>query len=221
MGWYRSPGFRGLAIAASDGIIGTAGVLQGFAGAGASSSTLLVASISALVAGSAAGFGSKYAELAADRDAERAVIADEERDLHEDSSDELAELTAHFEERGVERDLARATAEQMFAHDALAAQLETEHGITARTGAAGPYPGALATALAFAVGSALPLAILLAYPAAWETWAVFIAVLISLAITSVLIAISARTSVPRALARTLTLGAATMALSYLAGVLVF
>src|SRR6185503_3126082 len=147
MGWYRSPGFRGLAIAASDGIIGTAGVLQGFAGAGASSSTLLVASISALVAGSAAGFGSKYAELAADRDAERAVIADEERDLHEDSSDELAELTAHFEERGVERDLARATAEQMFAHDALAAQLETEHGITARTGAAGPYLGALATAL--------------------------------------------------------------------------
>ena len=43
MGWYRSPVFRGLAVAASDGIIGTAGVLQGFAGAGASSTTLLIA----------------------------------------------------------------------------------------------------------------------------------------------------------------------------------
>jgi VIT1/CCC1 family predicted Fe2+/Mn2+ transporter len=221
MGWYRSAGFRGLAVAATDGIIGTAGVLQGFAGAGASSSTLLVASISALVAGSAAGFGSKYAELAAERDAERAVIADETKDLHEDSSDELAELAAHFEERGVEPRLARSTAEQMFAHDALAAQLETEHGIIEPTSAAKPYLGALATALAFAAGSALPLAILLAYPAAWESWAVFVAVLISLAIASVLIAVSARTSVPRALGRTLTIGAATMGLSYLAGVIVF
>ena len=184
MGWYRSPGFRGLAVAATDGIIGTAGVLQGFAGAGASSSTLLVASISALVAGSAAGFGSKYAELAAERDAERAVIADETKDLHEDSSDELAELTAHFEDRGVEPGLARSTAEQMFAHDALAAQLETEHGITEPTGPAEQYLGAFATALAFAAGSALPLGILLAYPAAWESWAVFVAVLISLVITS-------------------------------------
>jgi VIT1/CCC1 family predicted Fe2+/Mn2+ transporter len=221
LGWYRSPGFRSLAVATTDGIIGTAGVLQGFAGAGASSSTLLVASISALVAGSAAGFGSKYAELAAERDAERAVIADETKDLHDDSSDELAELTAHFAERGVEPELARATAEQMFAHDALAAQLETEHGITERTRASGPYVGALAAALAFAVGSALPLGILLVYPAAWESWAVFVAVLISLAIASVLIAISARTSVPRALGRTLTIGAATMGLSYLAGVIVF
>jgi VIT1/CCC1 family predicted Fe2+/Mn2+ transporter len=160
-------------------------------------------------------------ELAAERDAERAVIADEERDLREESSDDLADPADHFEERGVERELARATAEQMFAHDALAAQLETEHGITAPTRAAELFLGALAAALAFAVGSALPLCILLAYPAAWESWAVFIAVLLSLAITSVLIAISARTSVPRALGRTLTIGAATMALSYLAGVIVF
>ena len=65
------------------------------------------------------------------------------------------------------------------------------------------------------------LAILLAYPAAWETWAVFIAVLLSLAVTSVLISISAGTSVPRALARTLTIGAVTMALSFAAGVIVF
>jgi VIT1/CCC1 family predicted Fe2+/Mn2+ transporter len=221
VGWYRSPGFRGLAVAASDGIIGTAGVLQGFAGAGASSTTLLIASMSALVAGSAAEFGSKYAELAADRDAERALIAEEERDLREDASDELADLTAHFEERGVERELARRTAEQMFAHDPLAAQLEVEHGITGRTSAVQLYVGAFGTALAFAVGSTLPLAILLAYPAAWETWAVFIAVLLSLAVTSVLISISAGTSVPRALARTLTIGAVTMALSFAAGVIVF
>ncbi|HEY1105734.1 MAG TPA: VIT1/CCC1 transporter family protein, partial [Agromyces sp.] len=84
-----------------------------------------------------------------------------------------------------------------------------------------PLAGGAMNALALASGSALPLLILLAYPAAWESWAVFVAVLVSLAVTSMLVAVSARTSVPRALTRTIGIGAATMLLSYLAGVLIF
>ena len=109
----------------------------------------------------------------------------------------------------------------MHRHDPLAAHLETEHGITAPMPPLEPILGAASNALALVSGSALPLLILLAYPAAWESWAVFVAVLISLAVTSILIAVSARTSVPRALRRTIGIGAATMLLSYLAGVLIF
>ena len=221
MRWYRSDAARDFAVAANDGIIGTAGVLLGFAGAGASSTTLLVASLSALVAGSVAGFGAKYAELAAERDAERALIAETERDLSEDARDDLDDLAAHFVERGVDRDLAKDVARQMHAHDAVGAQLEAEHGIDEPMPRSRPVLGALAAAAALATGSLLPLLMLLAYPAAWEEWAVATATLISLAVTSVLIALSARTSVPRALRRTISIGVATMGLSYLVGLVVF
>lgn len=221
MSWFRRESFRDFAVAANDGIIGTAGVLQGFAGAGASSRTLLVASISALVAASVAGFGAKYAELAAARDAELALIADEQRGLAEGDADELAELAGHFVQRGVPLDLAREVAERLHEHDPLAAQLELEHHIDEPMPAWRPTVGALWNALAVAAGAALPLAILLLYPAAWESWALFVAVLLSLSATSLLIAASARTPVLRALLRTVLIGVSTMALSYLAGVLVF
>lgn len=221
MRWYRTDAARDFAVAANDGIISTAGVLLGFAGAGASSTTLLVAALSALVAGSVAGFGAKYAELAAQRDTEQALIAETERDISEDASDDLADLAEHFVERGVPPELARDVAERMHAHDAVGAQLEAEHGIDDPMPASRPVLGALANAAALATGSLLPLIMLLAYPAAWEEWAVAVATLISLAVTSVLIALSARTSVPRALRRTIGIGVATMGLSFLVGLVVF
>jgi VIT1/CCC1 family predicted Fe2+/Mn2+ transporter len=221
MRWYRSDAARDFAVAANDGIIGTAGVLLGFAGAGAASGTLLVASLSALVAGSVAGFGAKYAELAAERDAERALIAETEKDIGEDASDDLEDLAAHFVERGVPHDLAVDVAQRMHAHDAVGAHLEVEHGLDEPMPPSRPVLGGLANAAAFATGSVLPLLMLLAYPAAWEEWAVVTATLISLAVTSVLIAVSARTSVPRAFRRTITIGVATMGLSYLVGLVVF
>ncbi|WP_350348676.1 VIT1/CCC1 transporter family protein [Agromyces sp. G08B096] len=220
MAWVRSEGFRSSVVASTDGIIGTAGVLQGFAGAGASSTTLLVASISALVAGAVAGFGSKYAELAAERDAEQALIADEVEDLR-DPSDDLAGLAARFVAHGVRPEIARAAAADLFRHDALEAQLEFEHGIGEPLRPSQPLLGALADAAAIVLGSALPLLILVIYPAAWEEWAVALAVIISLAIAALLISLSARTSVWRALGRTVGVGALTMLCTYLAGALIF
>ncbi|WP_153683705.1 VIT1/CCC1 transporter family protein [Agromyces agglutinans] len=220
MAWVRSEGFRSFVVSSTDGIIGTAGVLLGFAGAGASSGTLLIASISALVAGSVAGFCSKYAELAAERDAERAVIADEIEDLR-DPADDLAALAARFEARGVQPTVAREVAEQLFAHDALDAELEFTHGIDEPTRAVEPLLGAAAGAAAIALGSALPLAILVVYPAAWEEWAVALAVILSLTVAGVLTSVTARTSVWRGLARTVGVGVLTMLATYLAGVLIF
>ncbi|WP_198169626.1 VIT1/CCC1 transporter family protein [Agromyces laixinhei] len=159
--------------------------------------------------------------LGARRDAERALIAETALDIREDASDDLDDLAAHFVERGVSRDLARDVAQQMHAHDAVGAQLEAEHGIDEPMPRSRPVLGALGNAAALATGSLLPLLMLLAYPAAWEEWAVAAAALISLTVTSVLIALSARTSVPRALRRTIGIGVATMGLSYLVGLVEF
>ncbi|QAY72849.1 hypothetical protein ET445_05305 [Agromyces protaetiae] len=221
MYWFSRDSFRDFAVAANDGIIGAAGVLQGFAGAGATSRTLLVASISAMVAASVAGFGAKYAELAAARDAERALIVDARKDLAEGPEDDLVDLAGHFEELGAPEPLALEVAERMIEHDGLAATLKTAHGIDEPTPGWFPLAGALWNAFSVAVGSALPLAVLLLYPRAIESWAVVVAVILSLIVTSFIIAAAARASIWRALRRTLLIGIATMTLSYLAGVLIF
>lgn len=220
MGW-RSERLREFAVAANDGIIGTAGVLQGFAGAGASSSQLLVASVSALVAGSVASFGSKYAEIAAERDAQRAIISQEERELTDAPADEIAVIAAHFVSRGLDPAQALDVATTLHAHDPLTAQLENEHGIDEVFGRWAPVRGALAAALAFITGSALPLVMLLVYPRLIESWAVFGVVIVSLVVTAILIGVATGTSIRRTLFRTLTIGVATMMLSFLAGTIVF
>jgi VIT1/CCC1 family predicted Fe2+/Mn2+ transporter len=72
---------RSMTVDANDGIIATAGIVEGFSGAGAGLTTLLVAAISALIAGAISGAGAKYTEAAAERDAQQTMIAEERRQL--------------------------------------------------------------------------------------------------------------------------------------------
>ena len=63
--------FRSWMIDANDGIIATASLLQGFAGAGASDRLLLLAATAATIAGGLSAGGAKWAEVAAEREAEQ------------------------------------------------------------------------------------------------------------------------------------------------------
>lgn len=221
MRWLRSERLRGFAVSTNDGIIGTAGVLQGFAGAGASSQQLLVASVSALVAGSVASFGSKYAEIAAERDAQLRIVSDERLQLADTPAQEIALIAERFSSRGVTLALAHTVAQQLHDHDPLAAQLEEEHDIQRVLGPWAALVGALGSAFAFIAGSALPLVMLLVYPALVESLAVFAVVVLSLVVTAILIALASGASIRRVLIRTLAIGVATMVLSFLAGSIVF
>lgn len=84
-----------------------------------------------------------------------------------------------------------------------------------------PSSPACAPHRGFALGSALPLVVLLLYPSAWESRVLFAAVVLSLCLTSVLIAVSSGTSVRRAILRTVSIGVLSMAISYVAGLIVF
>lgn len=58
---------------------GTAGILEGFAGAGASHTTLLTAATSATIAGMLGASGSEWAEAAAEREAHLSAAAASKR----------------------------------------------------------------------------------------------------------------------------------------------
>lgn len=210
--------FRSYAIDANDGIIATAGLLQGFAGAGASDSVLVFAAVASMLAGGLSAGGAKWAEAAAEREVQLAIARDEERELQADPEAELSELAEYWEGRGLEPELARQVAEQLMARDALGAQLDAEHGIEEIMGVAAPFWAGVEAALSFMVGAAIPLLITFFAPVAIETWAIVTAVIVSLLLTSFVAASVGHFSALRMLMRSLVVGLGTMGVSYLAGV---
>jgi vacuolar iron transporter family protein len=76
------------------------------------------------------------------------------------------------------------------------------------------------SAVAYAVGAASPLVITFTVPVRVETWAVLVAVLVSLTVTSIVGAHTGRMNVARTLVRRLVVGVGTLAVSYVVGRLV-
>ena len=149
----------------NDGVIATAGVVEGLLAAGAAITTIVVAALGAMVGGGVALGGMKYTEAADERDAELAVLA-EERRLHElQPEEELAELAALYEDKGLSPDLARQVAEQLSAKDALLHHAEVEHGITLSDEPPTPVGTAVLAGLGFMAGAAVPLAMSALAPA--------------------------------------------------------
>lgn len=213
--------FRSWTVDANDGIIATAGLLQGFGGAGASDRVLLLAATAATIAGGLSIGGAKWAEEAGEREAQLRVADEEREELERDLSGEIDELAAHWESKGLQPSTARLVAEELTAHDALAAQLEAEHGIDEIMAAAAPLWSGVAASIAFMLGACVPLLITWLAPLAIETTAIVIAVVLSLVLTSVIAARAGHLVLRRVLVRTLTVGLGTMAISYLAGLALF
>jgi VIT1/CCC1 family predicted Fe2+/Mn2+ transporter len=206
---------RARVVDANDGIIATAGIVEGFAGAGATGRTIVIAAFFAMLAGGISLAGAKYAEAAAELEARLAVIDQERHQLEISPQEELDELVALYEAKGLSTPLAEQVALELTAKDPLAAHVEAEHGLGLEQGS--PLATAVPAGLAFAAGSSVPLFIVLVAPDAWRVAATFTAVLASLALTSLILARSSQTNVARILTRTLMIGTSAMLLSLAGG----
>jgi VIT1/CCC1 family predicted Fe2+/Mn2+ transporter len=211
------PTMRSLVVEVNDGIVAIAGVVEGFAGAGLTGATLVLAAACSVVAGSIALGGARYAEEAVEREARLNVIAEERRQLELSPEQELAELTSLYEAKGLTRDLAESVALQLSAVDPLAAHVEAEHHLSVRDVEAAPRIIAAAAGLSFVAGSMVPLVAVLLTPDAWRAAVTFVTVLVSLVVTSVFLARVGGTSVRTVLARTMLTATAAMSLSLLVG----
>lgn len=216
---FASP--RQWAVEANDGVIATAGLLEGFAGAGASDRTLLIAASVMIVVGSLGLGGAKWAEEAGELDAERRIIEEEAAQLVASPDREIDELTVYWEAKGLSPAVARLVAEQLSARDALAAQLEYEHHIDEPTPGWKPALAGITSGLAFLVGSLVPLLITIFVSGAIEVWAILFSVVVSLSLTSWIASRAGHMSLGRTLTRTLIVGIGTLLVSYLAGLLLF
>ncbi|MFG1299791.1 VIT family protein [Xanthobacter sp. V3C-3] len=160
IGWLRAA-----VLGANDGIISTASLMVGVAAASTNASEILVAGVASLVAGAMSMAAGEYVSVSSQADTENADLRKERRELAEDPESELNELTQIYVRRGVEPALARQVAEQMTAKDAFAAHARDELGLAEHV-VARPIQAALTSAVTFALGAAIPLAISLLAPTA-------------------------------------------------------
>jgi VIT1/CCC1 family predicted Fe2+/Mn2+ transporter len=98
----------------------------------------------------------EYVSVSSQSDTETADIERERKELADMPEAELRELQGFYEKRGLDSSLAMQVAQQLTAHDALAAHAQDELGISEIT-TARPVQAALASAGTFAFGAALPL----------------------------------------------------------------
>ena len=160
---YRAAWLRAAVLGANDGVVSTACLIAGVAGAGASYGAVRTAGIAGLAAGALSMALGEYVSVASQRDIEQADVQIERQALEEHPVAELRELALIWESRGLEPELAAEVARQLTEKDALAAHVRDELGLTADS-AARPVQAALSSLVAFTLGALVPLVAYLVTP---------------------------------------------------------
>lgn len=209
---------RAAVLGANDGIVSTAGLVVGVAGATGDRTALLTAGLAGLLAGSLSMAAGEYVSVSTQRDSEQAALDLERRELREQPEAELVELTDLLAERGLSREVARQAAEQMTARDSLRAHARVELGIDPDD-LTNPWHAAWASFLSFTVGALLPLLAIVLPPSGWRVPVTVVCVLAALVLTGWS---SARLGAARpgpAVLRNAAGGGLAMAVTYAVGVL--
>ena len=216
-GFYsRLNWLRAGVLGANDGIVSTAGIVMGVAGATGNRTTILIAGVAGLVAGALSMAAGEYVSVSTQRDSEQALLDKERRELEEEPKEELAELADLYVQKGLTEPLALQVAQQLTAHDALGAHAEAELGIDPDD-LTNPWHAAGASMLSFTLGALLPLLTITLPPNSARLWATVLGVGVALALTGWLSARLGSSPVGRAVVRNVGGGMFAMAVTHAIG----
>ena len=203
-------------LGANDGIVSTAGIVVGVAGATTDRGAILIAGVAAVVAGALSMGAGEYVSVSTQRDSEKALLRKEERELRDDPDDELAELAGLYVDRGLDDHLALEVARQLTAHDALGAHAEVELGIDPDD-LSSAWNAAFASVVSFTLGALLPLLTITLLAPSARVWVTVAAVTLALAVTGAASARLGFAPAGRAILRNVGGGLLAMAVTYLVG----
>ena len=158
-GWLRAA-----VLGSDDAIVSTASLMIGVAASSAPKEAILIAGVAGLVAGAMSMAVGEYVSVSSQRDAEKADVKREKRELAEEPQAELKELAAIYVKRGLEKNLAMKVAEQLSARDRLGAHMRDELGID-QSALSRPMQAAWVSAASFALFAMIPIAGLFVSPA--------------------------------------------------------
>jgi VIT1/CCC1 family predicted Fe2+/Mn2+ transporter len=213
VGWLRAA-----VLGANDGIVSTGALIVGVAAAGTDAKTILLTGLAGLVAGAVSMAAGEYVSVHSQADLENADLTKERDELRDSPEAELRELTSIYAQRGLDVALARQVAEQLTAHDALAAHARDELGINDLS-APRPILAALSSAASFTAGAVLPLILVVLFSGRLLIPAVTVGSLVLLALLGALAARIGGASMLRGAARVTFWGALALALTISLGTL--
>jgi VIT1/CCC1 family predicted Fe2+/Mn2+ transporter len=182
-------------LGANDGIVSTAGIVIGVAGATADRTAILVAGFAGLVAGALSMAGGEYTSVSTQRDTEASVVETERRELAEDPAGAEDRLAASLRGRGLSAETARTDPDEL----------------------TNPWSAAVSSFISFTCGALLPLLAITLLPEGIRVLGCAIAVVVALAITGYISARLGGAPRGRATLRVMAVGAATMAVTYALG----
>jgi VIT1/CCC1 family predicted Fe2+/Mn2+ transporter len=214
MNWLRAG-----VLGANDGIVSTASLVVGVAGATTDRTQILVAGLAGLFAGAMSMASGEYVSVSSQRDAERALLAQERRELREMPEQELEELKEIYEDKGLDEETAEEVARQLTKHDALAAHAEAELHIDPDE-LTNPWGAAVASFIAFTIGALLPLAAIAFTPIGLRVPITVAAAVLTLALTGFVSARLSGAGERRAVVRNIAGGLIAMGVTYAIGSLV-
>ena len=184
--WHRgdrSGSTRAAVFGISDGLVSNTALVMGFAGAAPDTRTILFAGLAGLLAGAFSMAAGEYVSVASQRDLFRREIAMEASELQDKPEEELKELELIYRAKGLDREHARATAEQIMANPKTALETLAREELGLDPGELGsPVKVALSSFIAFAIGASIVVIPYLFFtaPDASQTTPLVIAIVLSL-----------------------------------------
>lgn len=176
---------RASVLGANDGIVSTASIVVGVAGASNSLSFIMTAGVAGMVAGALSMGVGEYVSVSTQRDTEKALIEKEKQELIDNPEKELQELALIYQSKGLSKETSKIVADELTKRDAFAAHLDAELGIHPDH-LTDPWHAAYASTLSFICGAIIPLIMIAVSKAIWRIPVTFIGVFIALIITGFL-----------------------------------
>ncbi|MBL8121905.1 VIT family protein [Candidatus Saccharibacteria bacterium] len=149
-------GLRAAVLGANDGVVSTAGLIFGVAGATNNRAAIFTAGLAALIAGAISMALGEYISVSTQRDTERAFIAQEKELLEADPEGQLSQLASFYEEKGVSHKTAMKFARELTAKNPIKAHLETELKLDEED-LTNPLTAGVASFFSFGIGALVPL----------------------------------------------------------------
>ena len=209
---------RAAVMGANDGILSVSGIVIGVAGATTNSFAIFIAGFAGALAGTVSMAMGEYTSVHSQNDAQ--VKAEKVQEALQTQYDTEFEFVKNkYAAQGISDELATQATREMMANDALGTTVRERYGFSLHHEVSA-IGAAMASMIAFPLGSLLPMLAITLFPVKERVIATGIAVLIALAITGYSAAHLSGANEKRATIRNIVAGIFTMVVTYYIGTLI-
>jgi VIT1/CCC1 family predicted Fe2+/Mn2+ transporter len=206
-------------MGANDGILSVSGIVIGVAGATTSSFAIFIAGFAGALAGTVSMAMGEYVSVHSENDAQKKAIIQQKSALQDRYQEEFNFVKERYMQQGISKELALTATTELMNQDPLGTTIKERYGFSQHHEISA-VSAAVASMIAFPLGSLLPMLAITLLPEHIRIMATGIAVLIALGITGFMAARLSGADEQKATIRNIMAGVFTMIITYLIGSLI-